>query len=436
MMIFNGYTLYRVFTFLEFVFGLFIFDKWIQRRDHYAVRLTISLVIGICITVFMPIGLIDMLPNTLSLIAVFLIMFGAFVGLLFACYKDKVPNILFVGVACFSIQKIESLLDTLFTHFFPEAFEHINSFNWRFILLLIACYLVVAFATYFVFRKNMKGTTKLTVDKKPIIALIIAAVFIDLILNSLSGIYDIFGVDIADMEVVWNMISCALLLFVQLSICNRSKIESENAIVTKMLQEKEDQYRYSQDYINNINEKSHNLKYALRSIIKNNGEISQEFLDTMAVIESYDKTIRTGSDALDIIVNEKGAYCKAHGIVLNPMIDGKALSIIKDVDIYVIFGNLIDNAIRAVDSIENPTKREIYVKVNKTGSMVNIMTENCFINEMVLRNGLPATTKNDKANHGFGMLSIKVIAEKYGGFMNVRTEDDRFYVCISIPTEN
>jgi hypothetical protein len=40
--------------------------------------------------------------------------------------------------------------------------------------------------------------------------------------------------------------------------------------------------------------------------------------------------------------------------------------------------------------------------------------------------GLPQTTKADKANHGFGMRSMRAIAERYGGTLVARAEDGTF----------
>lgn len=49
------------------------------------------------------------------------------------------------------------------------------------------------------------------------------------------------------------------------------------------------------------------------------------------------------------------------------------------------------------------------------------------------RDGLPATTKRDRENHGFGLKSIRLTAQKYGGYMTTAVEDDRFVLKVLIP---
>lgn len=44
----------------------------------------------------------------------------------------------------------------------------------------------------------------------------------------------------------------------------------------------------------------------------------------------------------------------------------------------------------------------------------------------MLRNGMPVTHKEDANYHGYGMLSIKTIAEQYGGELSIQAEGGLF----------
>ena len=50
-----------------------------------------------------------------------------------------------------------------------------------------------------------------------------------------------------------------------------------------------------------------------------------------------------------------------------------------------------------------------------------------------LAGGLPPTTKQDKDYHGFGLKSILLAAENYGGSMTVSAEDNWFVLRVLIP---
>ncbi len=47
--------------------------------------------------------------------------------------------------------------------------------------------------------------------------------------------------------------------------------------------------------------------------------------------------------------------------------------------------------------------------------------------------GLPATSKDDRANHGFGVRSMRGIAEKYSGTFSLSAGEDTFAVDVMIP---
>ena len=49
---------------------------------------------------------------------------------------------------------------------------------------------------------------------------------------------------------------------------------------------------------------------------------------------------------------------------------------------------------------------------------------------------LPATTKTDKKSHGYGLRSISEIVSRYGGSMEIRTEDDQFQLFLYMPMED
>ncbi len=54
-----------------------------------------------------------------------------------------------------------------------------------------------------------------------------------------------------------------------------------------------------------------------------------------------------------------------------------------------------------------------------------------------MRDGLPVTSKGDSANHGFGVRSMQLTVERYGGTLATLAtlaEDGRFHVNAIIPT--
>lgn len=121
-----------------------------------------------------------------------------------------------------------------------------------------------------------------------------------------------------------------------------------------------------------------------------------EINELKRAISIFDISIKTGNEALDVILAEKSLFCEKNNIKLNSIVSGECLKFMSSSDIYSLFGNAIDNAIEAVENLEETSKRIISISVKESMGMVSIHFENYYSGQLVLDNGMPVTTKNDK----------------------------------------
>lgn len=147
----------------------------------------------------------------------------------------------------------------------------------------------------------------------------------------------------------------------------------------------------------------------------------------------YDVSLQTGNRALDVVLMEKGLFCKNHEIQWSCMVDGSRMNFMKAEDIYGIFGNALDNAIEAVSRLEDPQQRVISVKAIYQKKILVIQFQNYYQGDLEFRNGIPRTTKQNKQDHGYGMKSIRYTVEKYNGTVTVSTKNNIFTLQILIP---
>lgn len=142
-------------------------------------------------------------------------------------------------------------------------------------------------------------------------------------------------------------------------------------------------------------------------------------------LDEYASLVKTGNEVLDVILTEKTLACREQGIQLLCMADGRGLEFVKTHHLYALLGNAIDNAMEAVAPLPE-AKRVISFSLRRQGELVHIHMENPCAGELSMRSGLPVTTKGDEDYHGFGMLSMKTVAEQYGGGLSVQAEDGVF----------
>jgi sensor histidine kinase regulating citrate/malate metabolism len=119
-------------------------------------------------------------------------------------------------------------------------------------------------------------------------------------------------------------------------------------------------------------------------------------------------------------------------IKLSVMAEGEELGFMKNSDIYSLFGNALHNAMESLVAVADEDKRLIRMYVRKKGNMIVIHCENYCEKIEFGKDGLPKTDKQG-GGHGYGMRSMRMIAEKYGGFIAVSHTDGMFYLDMLIP---
>lgn len=94
-------------------------------------------------------------------------------------------------------------------------------------------------------------------------------------------------------------------------------------------------------------------------------------------------------------------------------------------DICRILNNIINNAIEACKGCD---EKYIRLSLNILGNCIIIKSENSFRGEINKEDGKILTIKKDRTKHGYGLKSVKSIAEKYGGFMNINYDNNVFTI--------
>lgn len=301
------------------------------------------------------------------------------------------------------------------------------------ILFSVALYAVL----YAVCRYRVKKYGRVVLQKKPFVTVyfLFTIAFIMFLRFSLQSVYETLYRQAGSwvISLVLGFIPLAQLVLA-IGIIQVEKLSNDNVVLNSILAEKERQYAISTENVETINRKCHDLKRQLRALrFVGEDERNEAIEKIKGSIAIYDSQIKTGNAALNTLLSEKGLYCTSRNIKLTNMVDGDALAMISSIDIYVMFDNLLDNAIEAVEKIEDEEKRVISLTVNVQNGVVCIQTNNYFSGDVQLVDGVPQTTKGDKDYHGYGVKSLKHIVEKYGGVMNVCVQDDVFIVLMTIP---
>ena len=419
---------------------LFIFRR--NKRSLFPLRAAGCVLAGAAIACALP-----SVYNVFYTSFTFLLLFAMTLPMLWFCCKEPWINIFFCGLAAFGMQHfaygmtnlLMSLIvwgqSPLFGMYFEGQFSLENFDNYTFLLSLI--YLLAYFVSYTLlyrlFGKKL-SSQKIKLKNTSVLLLVGAALIVDIVLNAVVVYFaDTDNPIMMIINSVYGNLCCLFLLYIQFGLIRSRALEDELGFTERLLREKEQQYKLSKESISLINYKCHDLRHQIHAIGENKGLSDETIREIESAISIYDANIRTDNEVLDIILTEKSLKCAKEGVTLTCVADGRAIDFMERADVYSLFGNAIENAMEAVVRLPED-KRTIGIVLRRVAGMVSVNVHNYYDGKIAFdSDGLPVTTKGDRAFHGFGIRSMKQIAEKYKGTLSVSTSDHTFTLNILIP---
>ena len=232
----------------------------------------------------------------------------------------------------------------------------------------------------------------------------------------------------------YGFICCALILLMEYYVLRENHMKQEQEMMEQLLDMANAQQRSSKEAIDIIHIKCHDLKHQIKAFARMDdaGMRSDYVREVQEAVSIYDATYHTGCEALDYVLREKSLFCTEHDVSFTCMADGTQLKFMDTTDVYALIGNAMDNAIERVVK-EKEEERTVSLQIRQRGEMVLIHLVNRCSREVPFQENLPVTDKEDKRYHGFGMKSMRYIAEKYGGEMYAKAENGWFYLDFLFP---
>ena len=229
---------------------------------------------------------------------------------------------------------------------------------------------------------------------------------------------------------------CALLytatnLSVLALVSQRDRAQRDKESMQSFMENKIHYYQVSRDGITSLQVKCHDLKHQIKAIRSQIGkENFEKYLDRLQdSIDEYGTVVDCGNETINVVLTEKNIICLSNGVKFSYIIDGTLFDFLSEMEIVSLFGNVLDNALESCSKVSDPQKRVISLKALSRGEVVVLHVENFYEDELVMVDGMPMTTKSG-TGHGFGLRSIREIAERYDGTVSVDTESNIFKLTV------
>ena len=177
----------------------------------------------------------------------------------------------------------------------------------------------------------------------------------------------------------------------------------------------------------------HNHLQSLKGYLSlNKVEQMENYLNELETdLDSIDTLYHSGNLQLDSILNAKLAIAEKGQIRIHCDASIPPQLHVSDLDLCVILGNLLDNAIESCRKIKDPDERFIRVYIGILKKQLYISITNATSETVKQRTDHYFTTK--RGDHGHGLKRVDQVVKKYDGYLNRQNEPGVFATEIVLP---
>ena len=304
---------------------------------------------------------------------------------------------------------------------------------YRFVGVVII-QIVLFYLTRFMIKRTKKDSTYSLKWNEWFVLLIIPVIsiftmsFVSLIIinieDQLSPMQHIFSI----LSILGILMTNSLVYVLYVNMQKDHAKQLEYSILQQAFKSQEKSVEETKILYQSVRSIRHDLKqhFQVALTMLHSGKIN-EAVDYM---EKYNDTVLDGisnkvfcdNDVVNYIINSKSKICSDRHIKIYFYIANE-IPEFSDLDLCVLLGNALDNAIEGVSGDGN---NEIYLELRNVDNFFMISVKNTIINSVLEDNPNLISTKNEKEVHGLGILSMKEVVQKYNGSIEFYVSDNKF----------
>lgn len=350
-------------------------------------------------------------------------------------YKGKVMSIVLSALWIIAVMTMLDTMSIVLFQILSRIFGYYNDNVSRLCSAIILYVMIFAFCRLFN-KKYKQGIKTLGVGGLFSFMLLTAVnTFIVMVIALITLIEE----RVTDQVIYFIAFSLVILgIFLQLGaviliLMQRNIYKETQQLATRYLEDQKNHYEYLEKREIETKKFRHDIRShmdMLASLAREHRyDDFDEYVEKINMkVDKLGNKVTVQNTMVDAIINRFYSESKKHNVKMS--VDG-VFPIDCNIHIYdlcTIFSNLLSNALEAaVDSKD----KWISVRCRYTDKVIVVEIMNSFDSKVRAGNGRFKTRKEDKNNHGFGLINVEESIEKYNGVWYIDQENNVYKVTIS-----
>lgn len=231
-----------------------------------------------------------------------------------------------------------------------------------------------------------------------------------------------------------SLLSVFFIVLICLSIAREHRSLAEKQVITRQLEAQKLHYAALQASVESARRSDHDLKHrmaAVRHYLETDDkEGLRAFIDDIDERNSYRSPVPyTGNPAADGILFHYMERARKENVEFS--FSGTIRSVgITDVDLCVLLGNALDNAMTACATV--PGRGKVMVVSQSESQLLSVMIRNSFDGKVEKRGDVFLSRKRN-GKSGVGIESMREICRRYGGSLKLEWDEEFFTLLFILP---
>lgn len=210
---------------------------------------------------------------------------------------------------------------------------------------------------------------------------------------------------------------------------HQKQIAGEMAAIEKQLETEREEYESMRRTVELGRQYRHDMRHHF-SVIQGmlqeggNSRVEEYLVGLNGRLDQTEKIEYCKNATINALLSVYGERARSNGIAFDAHISLPEVPFVDEIDLCSVISNAVDNAVNACTKLSGGEKK-IEIVTEYTDGRLSVTVKNPIEHEPVLdAEGFPVFEKTE--GHGYGLLSMQHIAQKYGGMIKILVDGGMF----------
>lgn len=289
--------------------------------------------------------------------------------------------------------------------------------------------------SYLLLVRHLEATGLLAIDSPAMLLVAVLAIALNIVFSLALkdlGVLDLPRRYFLAFQVVYLGV-CVFVMYSEYEIIYNRRLQLDVAEAERLREETVRQYEQTRDTVAAIDAKCHEIRHRVAQMESGRGASREDVAAVLREIDLYDSRVKTGNEALDVVIGERRLLCGRQGVTLACIADGRALAFVAPADLAALVGGALDVAVAAACTLPTREGRRVALNVRAGMGMAAVHLEAPVAGTVRLSDGFPDALEGPNGARSLDTRALRMVAASLSCVLSSKMEGGILHLNLMLP---